>query len=94
MSKSRNKPDITSENVKTTKEYADALDKLNQSLDEVNKSIPAFANGADAGLKAVASKLPDLVNSMMKLNQQNKELAANGQKPISVFSQLASSMFS
>jgi hypothetical protein len=48
----------------------------------------------EAGLKAIAEKLPEVVDSMMKLNVQNKELAANGQKPISVFSQLASSLLS
>jgi len=85
---------INDDDIKKTKEYTDAIDKLNNSLTGVNSALPEFANGLDAGLKAITEKLPDVVASMTKLNTQNKELAANGEKPISVFSQLASSLFS
>jgi len=85
---------INDDDIKKTKDYADAVDKLNNSLTGVNSALPKFADGLDAGLKAIAEKLPDVVASMTKLNAQNKELATNGEKPISVFSQLASSLFS
>jgi hypothetical protein len=85
---------ISDDDIKKTKDYADAVDKLKDSLVGVNSAIPNFADGLDAGLKAIAEKLPDVVASMTKLNAQNKELAANGQKPISVFSQLTTSLLS
>jgi hypothetical protein len=94
MANTNNNPGITDDDIKKTKEYTDALDKLNSSITGVNTKLPAFADGMEAGFKALAEKLPEVVDSMMKLNVQNRELAANGQKPISVFSQLASSLLS
>jgi hypothetical protein len=94
MANSNNKAGITSDDIQKTKEYSDALDKLQTSLTGVNSALPKFTDGVESGLKAVAEKLPEVIASMTKLNLQNQELAANGQKPISVFSQLASSLFS
>ncbi len=87
-------PGITGDDIQKTKEYSEALDKLQSSLTGVNTALPKFADGVETGLKAVAEKLPEVIAAMTKLNIQNQELAANGQKPISVFSQLASSLFS
>jgi len=94
MSNFNNKPNITGDDVKTTKDYTNALDKLHDSLTEVNSALPSFADGMNAGLKAMAEKLPEVISSITKLNMQNKELASNGQKPISILTQLRSSLFS
>jgi len=94
MGKSRIKNQIDDDDILKTKEYAEAIDKLNGSLTSVNSALPKFADGLDTGLKAIAEKLPDVVASMTKLNVQNKELAESGQKPISVLAQLSTSLFS
>lgn len=94
MTKSNFDGGINADDIQKTKDYADAVDKLSDSLTGINSALPKFADGLDAGLKAIAEKLPDVVASMTKLNIQNKELISNGQKPVSVFSQLATSLFS
>ncbi|MFD1255712.1 hypothetical protein ACFQ3S_02805 [Mucilaginibacter terrae] len=72
----------------------DAIKELQKALAAVNGEIPQFTNSLGEGIAAVAGKLPDLVDSMIGLNAQNKELAAKGGKPKSVLSQLAGSMLS
>jgi hypothetical protein len=84
-------PDETS---KQLNDMSSGLDNLKDSLKEINKAIPEFTDGMESGLKAVAKVLPDVVTSMMQLNAQNKQLAADGGKPVSILSQLASGMFS
>jgi hypothetical protein len=69
-------------------------DKLKESLQALNKDVPEFADGMEAGLKAVSKALPDVISSIMQLNAQNKQLASDGGKPVSILSQLASGMFS
>jgi hypothetical protein len=39
------------------------LDKLKDSLKEINKAIPEYTDGMESGLKAVAKVLPDVVTS-------------------------------
>ena len=46
----------------------------------LNSKIPAFADGMKTGLQAIGEKLPDVVDSLIKLNAQNKELAKSGYK--------------
>ncbi|GAA3994606.1 hypothetical protein [Mucilaginibacter dorajii] len=94
MSTQNNNSGITDDEIKRAKDYADALDKLKASISGVNSKLPEFSDGLQAGLKALGEKLPDVIDSITKLNAQNKELAASGQKPVSILSQLASSMFS
>ncbi|WP_311953223.1 hypothetical protein [Mucilaginibacter terrae] len=79
---------------KEAEETEEAIEALRNAINGVNGEIPKFSDGLKAGLTAVAEKLPDVVDSMIKLNAQNKELAAAGGKPKSVLSQLAGSMFS
>jgi len=88
------KPIVTDDDIQKTKEYAEAIDKLKTSIAGANSALPDFANGLDAGLKSIASKLPDIVNSMTRINTQNKELGESGKKPINVLAELTTSLFS
>jgi len=94
MSNQNNSTNVTDDDIKKSKEYTDAMDKLKTAISGVNSKLPEFSDGLQAGLKALGEKLPDVVEAITKLNAQNKELAASGQKPVSILSQLASSMFS
>jgi hypothetical protein len=47
---------ITGDDIQKTKDYADALTKLQNSLNGVNSILPEFSEGIDSGLKAIASK--------------------------------------
>lgn len=85
---------ITDDEIEKAKKYKDALDELQKSVTGLNSKMPSFADGMKAGLQGIGEKLPEVVQSMIELNKQNKELEASGGKPISIFKQLASSMFS
>jgi hypothetical protein len=94
MANQNNNAGITDDDIKRAKDYKEAMDALKNSISGVNSKLPEFSEGLQAGLKAVGEKLPEVVDAMVKLNAQNKELAASGQKPKSVLAELASSMFS
>jgi hypothetical protein len=81
----------TNQDLNSTNE---AIKELQKSLKDVNGEIFDFSKGMQDGLTAVAKKLPDVVESIIKLNAANKELAASGGKPQSILSQLAGSMLS
>lgn len=94
MANRNNNVGITDDDIKRTKDYKDALDALKNSINGVNSKLPEFSEGLQAGLKAVGEKLPEVVDAMVKLNAQNRELAASGQQPKSILKELASSMLS
>lgn len=94
MANQNNSAGITDDDIKKAKDYKDAMDALKNSISGVNSKLPEFSEGLQAGLKAIGEKLPEVVDAMVKLNAQNKELATSGQKPKSVLAELASSMFS
>ena len=72
----------------------EAIKELQKTLKDVNGEIFDFSKGMQEGLTAVAKKLPDVVDSIIKLNAANKELAAGVGKPKSILSQLAGSILS
>jgi hypothetical protein len=41
---------------------------LKESLQALNNEVPEFADGMEAGLKAVAKALPDVISFMMQLS--------------------------
>jgi hypothetical protein len=85
---------VTEDEIERTKKYKEAIDQLQNSVTGLNSKLPSFADGLKAGLQGIGEKLPEVVQSMVDLNKQNKELAESGGKPVSVLKQLATSMFS
>ncbi|MFA6085571.1 hypothetical protein [Mucilaginibacter sp.] len=94
MTNNNNNAVITDDDIKKAKDYKEALDNLRNSVIGLNSKLPSFADGMKAGLQAVGEKLPEVVESIKKLNDQNKELAASGQKPKNILKELAGSLFS
>ncbi|NHA04099.1 hypothetical protein G7092_09840 [Mucilaginibacter sp. HC2] len=94
MDNQHNSPGITDDDITRANKYKDALDALKNSINGVNSKLPEFADGLQAGLKAIGEKLPEVVDAMVKLNIQNRELAASGQQPKNVLKELASSLLS
>ncbi|WP_114940457.1 hypothetical protein [Mucilaginibacter endophyticus] len=88
------KLDINNDDIEKAKKYTDALNELKKAVVGVNSKFPEFSDGLKEGIKAIGEKLPEVVDAMQKLNEQNKELAASGQKPKSVLKELASSFLS
>ncbi|XHR92589.1 hypothetical protein ACFJIV_19840 [Mucilaginibacter sp. UC70_90] len=88
------KLDISNDDIEKTKKYTDALNELRKAVIGVNSKFPEFSDGLKEGIKAIGEKLPEVVDAMQKLNEQNKELATSGQKPKNVLKELASSFLS
>ena len=59
-----------------------------------NISIFSFAVSANTGFLAISNNLPILFDAIEKINNENKTLAANGEKTKSVLSQIGAAVFS
>ncbi|HEX8021185.1 hypothetical protein [Mucilaginibacter sp.] len=86
--------DISNDDIEKTQKYTEALNELKKAVIGVNSKFPEFSDGLKEGIKAIGEKLPEVVDAMQKLNEQNKELAASGQKPKNILKELASSFLS
>lgn len=69
---------ITNDDIEKAKKYKQALDDLQSSVNGLNSKMPSFADGIKAGLQGIGEKLPEVMQSMVELNKQNKELEASG----------------
>jgi len=74
--------------------YASGWDGLGNSINQLSRELPAFANSAQTGFMAISNNLPMLFDEISRLKSTNKTLAAEGKATKSVFSQVASSIFS
>ena len=74
--------------------YSSAFNPLQNSINQLGREMPAFANSVQTGFMAISNNLPIFFDAMQNVIQQNKELQAQGQPTKSVLSQLAGSLFS
>jgi len=74
--------------------YAGAFNPLSNSINQLSREMPAFANSVQTGFMAISNNLPIFFDAMGGIIKQNKELQAQGQPTQSVFKQLAASVFS
>ena len=74
--------------------YAMAYNGLGNSVNQLSREMPAFANSVGTGFMAISNNLPIFFDEISKIKQANKELIAQGQPVKSVFSQIGASIFS
>jgi hypothetical protein len=74
--------------------YSSAFNPLNNSINQLTREMPAFANSVQTGFMAISNNLPIFFDSMQQVIAQNKELQKQGQPTKSLFSQLAGAVFS
>lgn len=74
--------------------YASGFNPLNNSIAQLGREMPAFANSVQTGFMAISNNLPIFFDAMQNVIQQNKELQAQGQPTKSALSQLAGALFS
>lgn len=74
--------------------YASTWDGLGNSINQLTREAPAFANSMQTGFLAISNNLPTLFDEISKLVAKNKELASSGEPTKSVFSQITKSIFS
>lgn len=74
--------------------YAGAFNPLSNSINQLSREMPAFANSVQTGFMAISNNLPIFFDAMGGIINQNKELQKQGLPTQSVLKQLASSVFS
>lgn len=74
--------------------YASGFNPLNNSIAQLGREMPAFANSVQTGFMAISNNLPIFFDAMQNVIAQNKELQAQGQPTKSALSQLAGALFS
>jgi len=74
--------------------YAGAFNPLSNSINQLSREMPAFANSVQTGFMAISNNLPIFFDAMGGIINQNKELQKQGLPTQSVFKQLAASVFS
>ena len=74
--------------------YASAFNPLSNSINQIGREMPAFANSVQTGFMAISNNLPIFFDAMQNVIAQNKQLQAEGKPTQSVLSQIAGSLFS
>lgn len=64
------------------------------SLQQVLRETPSLAFGWSTFISAISNNLPILADDISRVNKENKEMAARGEKTTSVWGSLAKSLFS
>ena len=80
--------------VNAVKTASNSFGNLQTSINQVSRELPAFAVSANTGFLAISNNLPILFDAIEKINNENKTLAANGEKTKSVLSQIGAAVFS
>lgn len=74
--------------------YASGFNPLNNSIVQLTREFPAFANGIQTGLLAMSNNWAALDDAIKQAIARNAELVAKGQPTVSVFKQVAGAIFS
>lgn len=74
--------------------YASGYNVLGNSVNQLTREFPAFANSVQTGFMAISNNLPIFFDAISQTNRELKALKAQGQEVPSLFSKLGSSIFS
>lgn len=74
--------------------YASGYNALGNSINQLSREAPAFANSVNTGFMALSNNFPALFDAINGIRDKNKMLVAEGKPTTSLFSQLASGIFS
>jgi len=74
--------------------YASGWNGLSNSINQLTREAPAFANSMQTGFMALSNNIPILVDELNNLKRKNVELKNSGEKTENVFKTVAKSFFS
>lgn len=86
--------DVESKRFKNIGNYSSATEGLRNSINQLTREAPAFANSVQTGFLALSNNLPILADSIKRIRTENVELQKQGQPTKSVLGSLASAFFS
>lgn len=73
---------------------AGQFNQLNFSVAQLTRELPAFTYSIQTGFLALSNNIPIFVDQLSRIRKENEALVASGQKPIPLFKQLGSAIFS
>jgi len=74
--------------------YASGYNALGNSINQLSREAPAFANSINTGFMALSNNIPIFADAIGQLNTQNKILKAEGKPTVSVFKQIVGGLLS
>lgn len=74
--------------------YASGFNALGNSINQLTREAPAFANSMQTGFMAISNNFAALQDAIRGIIEQNKILRAEGKPTVSVFSSLIGATFS
>jgi uncharacterized coiled-coil protein SlyX len=74
--------------------YASGWNAVGNSINQLTREMPAFANSLQTGFMAISNNIPALFDAIKGIKEQNAALRAEGKPTESVFKQLGTAIFS
>ena len=74
--------------------YSSAWNGLGNSVNQLTRDLPAFANSVQTGFMAISNNIPIVIDEINRLKVKNEELAASGAATTPIWKQVAASVFS
>ena len=79
---------------RTVGNYKSGWNGLGNSINQLTREMPAFANSMQTGFMAISNNLPMFFDEISRVRMANEELVAQGLKTESVFKQIGRSLIS
>lgn len=74
--------------------YKSGFNELGNSVNQLSREMPAFANSVQTGFMAISNNLPIFFDAIGNIRKENAALRAEGKPTVSTFKQIAGSIFS
>lgn len=85
---------IIGKNQRNVGNYASGYNALGNSINQLSREAPAFANSVNTGFMALSNNFPALFDAINGIRDKNKMLVAEGKPTVSVLKSIASAVFS
>jgi len=74
--------------------YASGFNSLGNSINQLTREAPAFANSVNTGFMALSNNFPALFDAINGIRDKNKMLVAEGKPTVSVLKSISGAVFS
>ena len=74
--------------------YKSGFNELGNSVNQLSREMPAFANSVQTGFMALSNNIPIFFDAIGNIRKQNAALRAEGKPTVSTFKQIAGSILS
>lgn len=82
------------QNQRKVGDYASGFSGLSNSINQISRELPAFANSVQTGFLAISNNLPIFFDEIKRANAEIKALRAQGQETQGLLARLGSAFFS